>query len=80
MGDLHRVLLDARVRRLDEHRAQILDVRLEAADLVPVGPVYEDVLGVALVQSDPVLVGENGVLMEIPKEAFGNWRTLQVMR
>jgi hypothetical protein len=50
------MLLDARVGRVDEHRAQVFDVRLEATHLVPVGPVYEDILGVALVQLLGLLV------------------------
>src|SRR5579871_4379219 len=57
--DPYRVDLDACIRRIDEHCAEVLDVTLEASHLMPIRPVNEDVLRVALVQANPVLIAED---------------------
>ena len=53
------------IRGVDKHGLQILDVFLDTLGLVSVGPVYGHVLGVALVQSRPLLPGENFVIQGI---------------
>jgi len=52
-----RVLLDPVVGRERPHVLQVLDVLLNAFALVAIGPVYYDILRVALVEVLPLLTG-----------------------
>ena len=52
-----RVLLDPVVGRERPHVLQVLDVLLNTFGLVAVGPVYYDILRVALVEVLPLLAG-----------------------
>lgn len=50
---------DPRVGRVDEELLQIVDVHVDALRGVPIGPVDDDVLGVALVEPVPLLMAED---------------------
>src|SRR5581483_3047986 len=63
--DLHRMLLDARVRCVHEHRLHVIDMPFQPARLMAIGPVHKDIVGVALVEPHPVLVGEDVVVQVI---------------
>ena len=47
------------VGRIDEHRAKVLDVRLDAVGLMTVGPRHHDVLCLALAEAISLLVAED---------------------
>ena len=66
-AELDRVDLDPRVRRVHEHRLEVLDVLFEPLRVVSVGPVHDHVLGVALVEPRPLLAGEDGVVQRVER-------------
>ena len=55
----YRMNLDARVRREDEHRLQLLNVRIETLGRVAIRIMHEDILGMTLGEPLPFLVRVN---------------------
>ena len=53
------MLLNAGVRRIHEHRFEIFDVLFDSLRFVAVGPMHDDVRGMALLQLVPLLIAEH---------------------
>ena len=58
-GNSYRMLLNARVRRKNEQRLQILDVYVNACSCPAIGPMDDHILGVALPELIPFLTCED---------------------
>ncbi len=65
----NRMNFDGDVGRVNEHGFEIFDVFLNALGLMTVWPGYDDVFGVALAQSFPLLVGEDVEVQRVDAKA-----------